>query len=161
MTIRPAQAQDVQAVLPLVASIAAYHEQRDPQRYCYQPNVTESYRNWLTQRADDPTSVFLVAQHESAQQPGGIVGFLIATVEKELSIYRVGKIGFIHDVWVEPDYRHEGIGRQMVMLAVERFTTIGVSQIRLDVLADNQPAQHLFNACGFRSSTITMLCEIK
>lgn len=150
MTIRPAQAQDVQAVLPLVASIAAYHEQRDPQRYCYQPNVTESYRNWLTQRADDPTSVFLVAQHESAQQPGGIVGFLIATVEKELSIYRVGKIGFIHDVWVEPDYRHEGIGRQMVMLASNASPRLASARFALTCWLTTSPP----SICSMRAVSV-------
>jgi NAD(P)-dependent dehydrogenase (short-subunit alcohol dehydrogenase family) len=49
-----------------------------------------------------------------------LVAFSIGTVEREIPIYRLDKFGFIHDLWVEPEYRNEGVARQMVMLAVER-----------------------------------------
>ena len=35
-----------------------------------------------------------------------LVGFLIATVEREIPIYRLHEFGFIHDLWVEPEYRN-------------------------------------------------------
>jgi len=37
----------------------------------------------------------------SAEREGKLVGFLVATVEKEIPIYRLDSFGFIHDVWVE------------------------------------------------------------
>ena len=67
--------------------------------------------------------------------------------------------GFVHDVWVEEPYRNEGLARQMVTLAVERFRAIGVEQVRLDVLVENAPARSLFEACGFRPAVIEMLLE--
>ena len=57
-----------------------------------------------------------------------LVAFLIGTVEKEIPIYRLDQFGFIHDVWVEPEYRNEGVGRQMTMLAIEKFRELGVKQ---------------------------------
>ncbi len=63
-------------------------------------------------------------------------------------------------MWVEPTYRNEGIARQMVMLAIERFRAIGVEQIRLDTAAPNEVARGLFAACGFRPSVQEMLLEI-
>lgn len=162
MTIRPATPDDVDGVIPLVAGITAFHQQRDPARYCYRPDVVENYRNWLRMRATDETSVFLVAEREaSAAGAGRLVGFLVATTEREIPIYCIGRFGFIHDLWVDEDYRNEGIARQMVTLAIERFRTIGVEQIRLDVLIANEPAQALFKSCGFRSSTVTMLHELE
>ena len=62
MDIRRATAADVPAVLPMVTRIAALHEGWDPAKYGYIPNVAERYRNWLTARATDPRSVFLVAE---------------------------------------------------------------------------------------------------
>ena len=120
------------------------------------------YRRWLGQRATDPRAVFLIAQRGDAllREVPFLTGFLVGTVEREIPIYRLNEYGFIHDVWVEPEYRHEGIGRQMVMLAIERFREIGVTQVRLDTAAKNDAARALFARCGFRPSTTEMLIEI-
>src|SRR5258708_4409584 len=159
MEIRPATPEDVPAVLPMVAKICALHESWDPAKYSFLPNPAEMYRGWLRARATDPRSVFLVAERAESANQVKIVGFLVATVEREIPIYRLKEYGFIHDVWVEPDYRHEGVARQMTMLAIERFRAIGVDQIRLDTAARHHAARALFTSCGFRVSTIQMLCE--
>jgi ribosomal protein S18 acetylase RimI-like enzyme len=112
------------------------------------------YRGWLTSRANDPRSVFLVAERE-----GTLVAFLVGTVEREIPIYRLNEFGFIHDLWVESAYRNEGVGRQMTMLAIERFRAMGMKQIRLDVAMKNDAARNLFATCGFRNSTSEMLLE--
>lgn len=114
------------------------------------------YHNWLNARATDDRSVFLVAARETT-----IIAFLIGTVEREIPIYTLAEFGFIHDLWVDADYRNEGIARQLVTLAIERFTQIGVRQVRLDTAADNEIARSLFRTCGFRPSTVEMLLELK
>jgi len=154
--IRPATPADVSAVIPMVAKIAALHEEWDPAKYGYRAGVPEMYRGWLTNRAGDRRSVFLVAERE-----GRLVAFLIATVEREIPIYRIEEFGFIHDLWVEPEYRNEGIARQMTMLAIEKFREIGVKQVRLDTHAKNDAARALFASCGFRPSVTEMLIEIE
>jgi ribosomal protein S18 acetylase RimI-like enzyme len=157
MTIRPATPDDAPAVVPMVERLAAFLAERDRAKYEPLPKIGEMYRSWLRARATDPRAVFLVAE----RQPGQLVGFLIGTVEREIPIYRLSEYGFIHDVWVEPDYRNEGLARQMVTLAGERFAELGVEQVRLDVLVSNDPARKLFGACGFRESVIEMLLELK
>jgi ribosomal protein S18 acetylase RimI-like enzyme len=156
MNIRPATADDVAAVLPMVAKLAALHESWDQERYGYLPDVADIYRGWLTTRARDPKSVFLVAEVEQK-----VVGFLIGTVERAIPIYRLSEYGFLHDVWVEEPYRHEGIARQMTMLAIERFRALGMTQVRLETAALNDIARDLFVSCGFRISAVEMMYEIK
>ena len=155
MTIRSATPADIPAVLPMVSKLAALHEAWDPQRYDYKPEPEKMYHRWLTARANDEHSVFLVADRESR-----IVGFLIATMVGTIPIYRLEETGYIHDLWVEPDYRNEGIARQMTMLAVERFREMGVKQIRLETATKNDAARKLFESCGFRVSSIEMLFEL-
>ena len=148
-------------MLPMVAKICALHESWDPAKYGFRPDTDQKYRNWLTARSSDPRSVFLVAERPAiGLEPAQLVGFLVATVETEIPIYRLKEFGFIHDMWVEPDYRHEGLGRQMTMLAIEKFRDMGLEQIRLDTASANETARALFAACGFRASTIEMLCEL-
>lgn len=162
MVIRPATPLDIRFVLPMVAQICALHESWDPAKYGFRPDPAEMYRNWLTARSTDARSVFLVAERSAvAAESAKLVGFLIGTTEKELPIYRLTEFGFIHDLWVEPDYRHEGLGRQLMMTAVEKFRDMSVEQIRLDTATANESARTLFAACGFRISTLEMLCELK
>lgn len=156
MMIRPATPDDVPAVLPMVSQLAALHENWDPQRFDYKPHPEEMYNRWLRARATDPRSVFIVAERE----PGRIVGFVIATVEGTIPIYRLAETGFMHDMWVEPLYRNEGIARQMTMLAIEKFREMGIKQIRLETATANDAARKLFESCGFRNSSIEMLLEI-
>src|SRR5687768_9922949 len=133
MTIRPATPDDVPAVVPMVEKLAEFLAEGDRAKYEPLPEIGDMYRRWLRERAADPRSVFLVAEREA----GLVVGFLIGTVEREIPIYRLTEYGFIHDVWIEPEYRNEGVARQLVTLAIERFRAIGLRQVRLDVLVGN------------------------
>ncbi len=160
MNVRSANPADVPLVLPMVARECAFHERLDPAKYGFRPDPANMYQGWLVKRATDPRSVFLVADPTREGEPPRLAGFLIGTVEKELPIYRLAEFGFIHDIWVEEAYRHEGIARQMVTLAIERFGEIGVRQVRLDVLAHNDAARALFTACGLRPSVTEMLIEL-
>ncbi|MEH2355238.1 GNAT family N-acetyltransferase [Nostoc sp.] len=170
MLIRPATITDVPAVLPMVAKICALHESWDSAKYGFLPHPEQRYEQWLTRLANSDgfstrrdanadassiRSVFLVSENE-----GQIAGFLIATIEREIPIYRLQEFAFIHDIWVEPEYRQKGIARQMVMLSVERFHQMGVKQIRLDTAIANEASRRLFASCGFRFSIIEMLIEL-
>lgn len=161
MTIRPATPVDVPAVAEMVGKLAVLHEHWDPARYDYKPNIGDMYRRWLAARAQDPQSVSLVADHDrlTANVPF-LVGFIVGTIEKPIPIYRIEKFGFIHDLWVEPDYRNEGIARQMTMLAMEKFRQLACTQVRLETAAANEPARKLFASCGFRTASIEMLVEL-
>ena len=162
MQIRPATEADVPAVAKMVDHLAKLHEKWDPARYDYKPDVGEMYRKWLTTRAKDPAnSVFLVADHDRlmADVPF-IVGFLVGTIEKPIPIYRIEKFGFIHDMWVEPEYRSEGLGRQLAMMAIERFKQLGVTQVRLETAAANDVARKMFESGGFRVAAMEMLVQL-
>ena len=159
IAIRPATPGDVDAVLPMVAAICALHEAWDPERYDMLPDVVERYRRWLPVRAVDPTSVFLVAEGRAGGKAGSanIVGFLIATVEENVPIYRTLEFGFIHDVWVEPDVRGRGVGRELVGSALAEFRARGIGQVRLETASMNEAARKLFASCGFRVGTVDMV----
>jgi RimJ/RimL family protein N-acetyltransferase len=154
MLIRPATTTDVTAVLPMVAKICALHESWDSAKYGFLTHPEQHYEKWLTRLVNNDRSVFLVCEKE-----GQMVAFLVATIEQEIPIYRLQEFAFIHDIWVEPEHRQNGIAQQMVMRTVERFSEMGVKQIRLDTANANQASRRLFASCGFRISTIEMLIE--
>ncbi len=155
MMIRPATASDVPNVLPLVRAICELHEQWDKARFKTIEHPERMYESWLSDRANDERSVFLVAEHE--QQ---VVGYIVCTIEKEIPIYWMPESGWVHDLWVDETYRNEGLATQMTMLAIERFKELGIKQIRLQTAAANEIARKLFESCGFRVATVEMLLEL-
>lgn len=62
VSIRAAVAGDVPGILPLVQKICDLHAAMDPQRFDFEPGVSERYRRWLGERAADVKSVLLVAE---------------------------------------------------------------------------------------------------
>ena len=161
MLIRPATPTDIPAVLPMVAAVCALHESWDASKYGFVPNVEQRYRKWLIAQANSTRSVFLVAEDNTLSgQRGRLVAFLVATVEREIPIYRLQEFGFIHDLWVESEYRHAGIAKRMLISTIEYFRLMEVKQIRLDTAAANDAARRLFDSCGFRLSTTEMLIEL-
>lgn len=154
MTIRPAIPDDVPQILPLVRKICDLHQQWDAQRFHFRDDVLQSYDRWMRERAKDERSVFFIAELD-----GQIVAYIIGTIEPEIPIYWTSECGWIHDLWVEPQYRNEGIARQLVTLSVEKFRSLGVGQIRLQTASANDMGRDLFRTCGFREATIEMLLE--
>lgn len=169
--IRRAVADDIPNLLPLIAKICEFHQSRDSARYGFLPNVEQLYPRWLRGIIADSEDLCLIAedrQEETSQetQPESQatvskpIAFLIATLEQEVPIYVLKQYGYIHDLWVEADYRRSGVAKALVMQAIEHFRQQGVAQVRLDTLTDNEAASKLYDSCGFRPSTMEMLIEL-
>lgn len=154
MIIRPATANDVPAILPLVRALCDLHAAKDPQRFAVRPDVIDRYAAWLPERAADPRSVLLVATPTAAAGP---VGFTVGTVEPEVPIFWIPECGWIHDVYVSPEARRQGVARGLVREAVARFRAIGVKQVRLHTGLFNDQARATFSAEGFRPCVVEML----
>jgi ribosomal protein S18 acetylase RimI-like enzyme len=154
--IRTAVLADIPNILPMIAKICEFHCSHDQARYDFLPDAEQLYPSWVQGLIKDKRDLCLVAEAPSGQ----LVAFLLATVEKEVPVYRLKQYGYIHDLWVEAEYRRAGLARQLVMQAVEHFRQLGIPQVRLDTLIDNESALKLYRNCGFRESTIEMLIEL-
>jgi len=165
MKIRSANQSDIPGILSVIAKVCALHQTWDSAKYGFLPQPERSYEKWLSNLLNNSQDLCLVAE-ESNQ----LVAFLIATVEREIPIYTLENYAFVHDLWVEPEFRHAGIARQIVertitplgnCKATAHFTQLGIPQIRLDTAMANAAARKLFENCGFRASTIELLIELR
>ncbi len=152
---RSATPADIRGILPMVGAICAMHEKLDPERYAMLPDVVARYERWLPQRITDSRSVLLVGEVDNR-----LAGFLVAGIETNIPIYRLTEFAFIHDVWVEPEFRRQGVAGALVDEAIQRFKDIGIRQVRLETAAANEDARRLFASRGFRVGTIDMLREL-
>ena len=154
-SIRRATAGDIPNVLLLVEKTYLLHDALDPARFGAIPGGAEKYHGWLSRLVDSDDGVCLVAELD-----GRLVGFTIGVMQTDARIYKVQRIGFLHDLWIDEDCRRKGVARQLVSQAIERFEALGAQQVRLDTAADNEIARKLFISVGFRASVVEMLKEI-
>jgi ribosomal protein S18 acetylase RimI-like enzyme len=127
------------------------------------PHPEQLYLDWLGKLLKNRRNLCLVAEVEESgsQTPSKLVALLITTIEREIPVYSLKEFGFIHDLWVEQEYRQMGIARQMVKQTIAHFTQIGIKQIRLDSAIANDVARNLFASCGFRPSRMEMLLQLE
>ncbi|MER3415027.1 MAG: GNAT family N-acetyltransferase [Gemmataceae bacterium] len=62
--------------------------------------------------------------------------------------------GSIQNVGVVPAYRQRGLGKALVLKALEAFRLRGLTEAVLEVTAENEPAVQLYQRLGFRTKKI-------
>ncbi|APG87565.1 histone acetyltransferase HPA2 (plasmid) [Sinorhizobium americanum CCGM7] len=95
--------------------------------------------------------VILVAEHA-----GSLVGYTYAGLEGFDYMTLRGPAGVVHDIFVDPDRRKEGIGRALLQATIYELIARGAHQIVLSTAFRNEAAQRLFAAAGFRPTMIEM-----
>jgi len=87
--------------------------------------------------------VYLVASIDDA-----MVGILEASQQSVGGVFRAMSLLHIHSVFVDPDQRRQGIGRQLIDAALRWGRARGCTLVELNVLRNN-PARELYSAMGF------------
>lgn len=88
---------------------------------------------------------------------GNIAGALAVTMEQGEDYHDIDwgikaldhEVAVIHILGVNPTCQKRGIGSQMIDDAIELARKNGKKAIRLDALASNTPAQHMYQSKGF------------
>ena len=79
-----------------------------------------------------------------AEMGGRVVGYVTSVVNEAASR------GTIANLAVEPQAAGGGIGRKLLLRALERFGELGLAHAKIETLATNQVGQHLYPSVGFR-----------
>ncbi len=78
-----------------------------------------------------------------AEQADRIIGFISTWMDLEASI------GHIPNISIVPECRGQGIGRQLIERAFDRFRAAGLSHAKIETLAQNEIGRHLYESVGF------------
>lgn len=155
--IRLARGDDLEALGRLGALLMRTHYAFDPRRFLAPGAEPESGYAWFleTQLREPDAAIFV------AEQDGRVVGYIYAGLEplswKELR----GPAGFIHDIVVEDQARGSGVGRELIGAAMQWLRQRGAPRVMLWTAAQNERAQRLFDAAGFRKTMIEMTLELE
>jgi ribosomal protein S18 acetylase RimI-like enzyme len=68
-----------------------------------------------------------------------------------------GTDGFIDDIYIQPEHRGQGLGRQALNLAIEQSRAHNIRVLLLEVEADNHRAYQLYTTTGFTDTKRRLL----
>ena len=91
-----------------------------------------------------PTFDILVAESPS----GDLAGYLIH--QDTLSTWRGANGVFIVDLFVHPDWRHDGVGIKLMQAAARAGVAKGARFMRLDIDESNYAGRRFYERQGFR-----------
>jgi len=106
---------------------------------------------WINERitsgVDDPEHLFLLA--ESDTPDAAPLGVIEATIIRPHPVFKPKQILHIHSVFVDPDFRRKGIGRQLLETALQWGEERRCVEAELNSLVGN-PALELYKSLGFK-----------
>jgi len=86
-----------------------------------------------------------------------LVGFLDGMLIASVMAGYEGHRGWINYLAVHPNYRRDGIGRQMMGAAEARLRAAGCPKINLQVRANNQGVIEFYKRIGFKNDDVISL----
>ncbi len=100
--------------------------------------IAENCRNLLS----EVNSHILVAEIG-----GAVVGFVNFTTRK--TILHRGLSGLIDELIIAKSYRGKGIGRQLLLSAIEKSCQLGCCEVEVSTEKTNIKAREFYRQCGF------------
>jgi ribosomal protein S18 acetylase RimI-like enzyme len=84
----------------------------------------------------------------TARIDGRIVGFVMVTIDS--GRYEQDETrGLIENIFVEPAYRNQGIGSELLDVAERVLRRAGADRLALEAMADNESARQFYRAHGY------------
>jgi GNAT superfamily N-acetyltransferase len=136
VVFRPAATEDEQALLCMMRKLA----EQEAGAYLFNESaVREVLRKFLASPDLGQAWVFF-----DGETP---VGYVVLTFGYSFEYH--GRDSFVDELYIEPEYRREGIGRRAMQFVEERARDFGVNAIHLEVDEGNDPAAELYRRVGY------------
>jgi GNAT superfamily N-acetyltransferase len=136
--IRPAREDELEELLPLMRAYCDFYESSPTDE-----GVLAMARKLIT----DPSqgTVFI------ARQDGKAIGF--ATLDWKWSMLKGARIGYLEDLFVDPDSRGSGTADALIEVCADRCRELGMPALEWLTAPDNHRAQKVYNRTGAESDT--------
>ena len=151
VVVRRARIPDLPRVSELAGGLVRMHHGTDPGRFFLPEQVEAGYASWLRRELRRKGALVLVAERSSE-----VIGYAYGTLESRDWNALLDDHGAIHDVFVAPTVRRAGVGRKLLEAMVRELEALGALRIVLYTMVQNEAAQQLFSACGFRPTMLEM-----
>jgi GNAT superfamily N-acetyltransferase len=136
VAFRPAAREDEPALLAMMRRLA---EQQPGAYFFDEPVVQDALRTFLADPALGQAWIFF-----EEKTP---VGYIILTFGYSFEYH--GRDAFIDELYIEPRYRRQGLGRRAMEFVEQRARELGVTALHLEVDEGHDPAAELYRRSGY------------
>jgi ribosomal protein S18 acetylase RimI-like enzyme len=118
-------------------------------------SISENYVRAFREIENDPNNELIVAELD-----GKIVGTFQLTFTPSLS-FQGGKRCTVESVRVDSSLRGQGIGREMMLWAIERAKEKGCVSMQLTTHKERENAHRFYEKLGFKTTHLGMKLKLK
>jgi GNAT superfamily N-acetyltransferase len=148
--MRPAKSADLLSIVRLLADDFLGQQRED-----LSEPINENYIKAFREIEADPNNELIVAELDSK-----VIGTLQLIVTPSLS-YQGSKRSIVESVRVDSALRGQGIGREMMLWAIERAKERGCVSMHLTSHNDRTDAHRFYEKLGFSKSHVGMKLSLK
>jgi ribosomal protein S18 acetylase RimI-like enzyme len=141
--LRVALPEDVLSISKLWRKFMDYNAQFDDS-FEVKPKIVGRFARELQNRIDDPNYRLSVIELDKE-----LVGYCLSYISKKPYFFKLGKFGFIGDLFVEEGFRRNGYGRLLVEDALNFFKRKRVEQVELLVANSNENTIKFWQHLGY------------
>jgi ribosomal protein S18 acetylase RimI-like enzyme len=94
------------------------------------------------------------SQVHIAEVEGDVAGFMLSRVRRVPEYWGGVLVGVLSDMWVAPEARRLGVGRELSRLAINWLREQGTHSVELQIVTDNTASLNLYETLGFRHELI-------
>ena len=136
--IQPAREEELEELLPLMRAYCDFYESTPTDE-----GVLAMARKLIT----DPSqgTVFI------AREDGRAIGF--ATLDWKWSMLKGARIGYLEDLFVDPEARGRGTADALIQVCADRCRELGMPALEWLTAPDNHRAQKVYSRTGAESDT--------
>jgi GNAT superfamily N-acetyltransferase len=136
--IRPARTDEIEEMLPLIRAYCEFYETEPDD---------DGLRSMFETLITDPSqgAVYI------ARDGGSAVGF--ATLDWKWSSLKAAKIGYLEDLFVDPEARGKGIADALIEVCANRCRELGMPAMSWLTAPDNHRAQQVYDRTGAEAET--------
>ena len=135
VTIVQAEQKHIDLVAPLFDAYRIFYEQ---------PSDLDGAIKYLLKRMSNQESQIFLALRNDPPQPLGFT-----QLYPSFGSVALGRIWILYDLYVSPEARRQGIGRQLMSHAHQFARDSGALRLELSTARDNKTAQGLYESLGY------------
>lgn len=156
-TIRPARAEDADAVVAMWQEMADQHAGYNAQRWDWAADAADKWRSHFLEMIGKDDWVALVAVDERDRA----VGFATAHLRGVAPVFAAERAADIGNMAVAADRRRRGIGKLLTAAALAELRSRGAEYATLGVAWTNDAARKLYEGLGFREVMRQMYLRLR
>lgn len=122
----------------------------------FRNDATDIFRSYCKSNIHSKNGFVSVATFEDA-----IVGYILGIVQSYVPVFKVGKMGYVSDLYVLPEHRSKGVASKMNEEFEKWLDGKGVRYSSLMVIHSNDRAHSLYSRWGFGDVFKVMRKDLK